>query len=372
MRGFLVLAILTGCSQLFGLDVPTRIDGDGDGDSGVAQPDTAADSPPVSDMWWDTEWSDRRRVTIDTSALTDTLTDFPVLVRIPGAMLVFSSVRFVADDNVTVLDHDVEDCSLFTECTFWVRVPALAPNVPKSIWLYYGNQSAPSGADPAGVFAAQHVSVHHLETLADVTGHAHTATSLSSATTPAAAAGIVSGGRTFDGTDDYVSLAGEPAYDFTTALYVSLWFRSAGFTTAWQALVAKGDTSWRVQRYNLTTTLTFSVTENAAQINHIGATAVDDGAWHHVAVVAEVGARRLYVDGQLDASVSSAANIETNDLAVAFGQNEEGLNGLRYWNGSIDEVRISSLPRSASWILAEYLTVTSSTFVTLGAEEDVP
>ena len=75
-----------------------------------------------------------------------------------------------------------------------------------------------------------------------------------------------------------------------------------------------------------------------------GTTMLNDDAWHHVAVVFEGNTLQgalLYVDGQLeDLAATSAHPVNTAaELPVRISR---GVNN-RYWNGSIDEVRIWSV-----------------------------
>jgi hypothetical protein len=71
-----------------------------------------------------------------------------------------------------------------------------------------------------------------------------------------------------------------------------------------------------------------------------GATDVNDGQWHHVAGVYTGSLLRLYVDGQLDASVSATGTIATNNNNVEIGRNA-GASG-REFDGSIYDVRVYS------------------------------
>jgi hypothetical protein len=75
------------------------------------------------------------------------------------------------------------------------------------------------------------------------------------------------------------------------------------------------------------------------------------------------------------AQVSTAARTGTvsdNNSIVTIGNHDDGVNN-RYWNGMIDEVRLSNVARSADWIATDYANQNApSTFHTLGAEEVLP
>jgi hypothetical protein len=93
-----------------------------------------------------------------------------------------------------------------------------------------------------------------------------------------------------------------------------------------------------------------------------GARDVLDGAWHHVAVTRQraTGALRIFVDGAVDASATDPttsldvrynpahANPAANDPFLVLGAEKHSLAGFVSFNGSIDELRLSTLPRYLS------------------------
>ncbi|GAH38896.1 unnamed protein product [marine sediment metagenome] len=78
---------------------------------------------------------------------------------------------------------------------------------------------------------------------------------------------------------------------------------------------------------------------------------------------------KLYVDGVQDAVAERASPISDTVCNVSLG----ALNvptGSNFFNGILDEVRVSDMTRSASWILTTYNTQNApSTFMSWGAEE---
>ena len=74
--------------------------------------------------------------------------------------------------------------------------------------------------------------------------------------------------------------------------------------------------------------------------------AIDDGAWHHVAVAYDGTTFRLYVDGAETASGTGALNIDSSG-EVTFGK---GFNDTDHFKGAIDDIRIWSDNRTAQEI----------------------
>jgi hypothetical protein len=95
------------------------------------------------------------------------------------------------------------------------------------------------------------------------------------------------------------------------------------------------------------------------------------GAWYHVVMTRASGTAYFYVNGTQTAGTSvSTPNAPNNYLTI--GNQLDGSNTpFRYFNGIIDEVRISSTPRSADWIKTEYNNQKAlSSFYSVGLEEN--
>ena len=125
--------------------------------------------------WWNEEWSVRKKITLDTSdkgvAISDPIGGTEVLVRLHDGNFNFQAVkedasdlRFIAEDEKTVLKHHVEKWdSLLNEGYVWVNVPDVKPGATTTFWLYYGSQSpkAVKAEDVKGTFAADTVLAYH-------------------------------------------------------------------------------------------------------------------------------------------------------------------------------------------------------------------
>ena len=93
---------------------------------------------------------------------------------------------------------------------------------------------------------------------------------------------------------------------------------------------------------------------NRTRLDSLTALTVD--TWHHVAATYDGTKARLYVDGLLDASVSTAGNVYNGSGTLAFGHNavraaqEPGFN--TFFTGELDEVRWYVRPLSGAEISA--------------------
>jgi len=144
-----------------------------------------------------------------------------------------------------------------------------------------------------------------------------------------------------------ISISKEESFDFTDAMTIETWFKINKFELPWQTLISKGDTAWSLSRYDEENTLCFT-THGLSNEHLVGHKTINDGQWHHVAVVFDGQHKFMYVDGILDASIDATGQIQTNDYYVYLGSNST-VKG-RYFNGSIDEMKIWNVPRTESQI----------------------
>ena len=146
----------------------------------------------------------------------------------------------------------------------------------------------------------------------------------------------------FDG-DDYVNLGSHPKFDISNQITVAAWIKVDAFDKDYQTIIAKGDSSWRLQRTADTDTLEFACSGLPMPGNRYsggiyGRINVNDGQWHHVAGTYDGSIISLYIDGALDVSAETVGSIKTNDHEVHIGANAQ--KSGRFWNGLIDDVRI--------------------------------
>jgi hypothetical protein len=85
----------------------------------------------------------------------------------------------------------------------------------------------------------------------------------------------------------YVSIPDSPSLDaFVSSITVEAWIQVSQWPGSGDhtAIVTKGDSSWRLQRYGSASTLEFAI-GGLSPVNVPGTRNVNDGQWHHVAGV---------------------------------------------------------------------------------------
>jgi Concanavalin A-like lectin/glucanases superfamily len=153
----------------------------------------------------------------------------------------------------------------------------------------------------------------------------------------------------FNGTNSYVSVTNESLFRFTNSFTLEVWIKVKSFASDWQAILTKGDTSWRLHRNDGDDIVAFG-TSGPSDTDLPGVKKVTDGQWHHVAAVFDdvKKTKFLYVDGALDASTAFTGTLDQNDSPFLVGENSEQTG--RVFDGQMDEVRIWKVARTADEI----------------------
>ncbi len=169
---------------------------------------------------------------------------------------------------------------------------------------------------------------------------------------PGALSGTADTSARFNGVDSYVVIGTESAFDYATSLTVEAWIKVAAWTRDWQAIVTKGDSSWRLSRYGNSSQVSFDTSSGGSAHSLPSTRAVDDGQWHHVVAVFDGVVKYLYVDGILEAYAPYAGPIDRNDYAVAIGENLQATG--RNFNGWIQEAAVYPRGLSPAEVLDHY------------------
>jgi len=152
---------------------------------------------------------------------------------------------------------------------------------------------------------------------------------------PTWATGKIGGALSFDGTDDYVNCGSGPSnYDNIT---VSTWMKT--FTLG--ALVSNRDSGGSYGTWYTLTSTSIEIGDNSQGgfRNLTFYTPTLNGTWHHIVYTKDGVNHAVYVDGSLDQSFTSNADISQNS-PLFIGRRWTRSNSPYWFNGIIDDVRI--------------------------------
>jgi RHS repeat-associated protein len=324
----------------------------------------------------------RRAITIDHTKVQNTdQTNFPVLIDVSGLLSGVKTANgydiiFTSDlSGQHMLDHEIEAYNGKTEeATFWVRIPTLSHTSDTTIYIFYGIPNiTTSQENKGGVWSNGYLSVYHFGK-AGLTDSASAGYTLLGSTS--GWAGMIGGGATFNGDPgtylyhDSVSAYPSGASPVTLESWVQI--APGAVDPLGVDIIGFGGNSGSGSRIALGRDSNYPLTIEFENMG-IGSSASIDNNWHHLVGVYGGGELStatdlLYLDGvQLSTIiVGGTPAITTTEFKIG---GIPMVSGCCAFNGSVDEVRVSSVPRSADWVATEYANESSpSTFYSVGLQ----
>ncbi|MEK7569365.1 MAG: DUF2341 domain-containing protein [Patescibacteria group bacterium] len=336
-----------------------------------------------------------RTITIDKTKVPNTdQTNFPVLISgtysylatVANGGLVQNAngydVAFFSDLTLTTqLKHETERYIATTgEVIYWVKVPTVATATDTVIYMAYGNSSVTADqSDKTNVWDSNYKGVWHLPD-GTTLGALDSTTSMINGTVSNATAisAKIDGGANFNGSTAIINTNASTDINNLTNITVEEWLYVTAFTNSFGSGLGKtnaaGDLGWlsiaRSTRTNFEFFRSFSGTDGQWGT---GAASVATGQWYHFAVThnGSLTIPTFYLNGNLVASpntVTTPTGSLDADSTLTLSMGGNGVSTF-YFNGGIDEARVSNVIRSADWITTEYNNQNSpSTFYSVGSE----
>jgi hypothetical protein len=316
------------------------------------------------------QWPHTLRITLRGLTTADVLTNFPALVilstNIPGfrydnfGRADGGDLRFSTGIRAAALPYEVESWDTNGVSHVWVQVPRIAPGATE-LWAFRGNPAAlpPASATNGAVWNSGCQRVYHFQSgLADSSAYR----AMASVTGTAAVAGIVAGGRSLDGVDDWIHPGLSAAWygSNSAATTVSLWVRPTAEenATAWGGFGGGRDTPFYITQSSGAWKFLVGNTSGVDRSH-----AVLPGEWQMLTLVLNNGLGRAYRDG-LPSAATFPYPLFTPSRDPLIGK-MNGQSGAEYHlSGTVDDVRIASAAWTPAWVRACYLTVASNAMVT--------
>jgi len=345
-------------------------------------------------MSWVAGWSKRIQVTVDSSKIDETLTDFPVMIHLNDttASGVFDELG-ASSKKLAVYTSDHRPCYVEIErwddsnrlAWLWAKLPVVSTGTNTSLYLYYDSSHEDNTAYVGTVTstAAKNVwddnfeAVYHMgqdpsggaSSIKDSTTNVHHGTPYGTMISNDLVDGLIGKALDFDGTDDYIEIYNSGELIAQDTITVSAIVKRAALAS--QAIFVQNDTTgaYVTHHFRLTTGGIYYDNYLPSGGGNYGSGAADTTNYHHITITRDSNLVTLYVNGQFTASGTGEPRDSAGDI-------DNVLLGARYWaaaaqelyQGIMEEVRISDYARSAAWIKAEYHS-SFDTLLTYGAEQ---
>lgn len=354
----------------------------------------------ATSIWFDSDWSHRQTITIDSNLTDSDLSDFTVRIDGSGFGQDFwnnvnpdgSDIVITAGDGLTVLDREVVSIDTAAQTLeLYVKVPTLSASTDTELNIYYGNASASLTDDPS-TWRSEYTGIWHMEDDLDSAG----STILDSS--QAGSNGQARGGLT---AADAIAGATGQGFQFNNSEYIALdhAFNTAGAlptvsASGWINTTFSGGTfdNWslidfdRSEFFNVfingaTGQVGFSTNAGSTIHDMSAGQAVNDGNWHHVAAVYDGVDKIIYVDGVEVARVANAhGGVALGDNITRYGFIGDGSEADRFdgsrnnmfYDGQLDEIRLYEGVLSPDQIAAEYNNhINPSSYITVSDTVDL-
>lgn len=322
------------------------------------------------------------------------LSNFPVLVVFrtdQPASFLYSNVastngwdlRFYNSNETAELKYEIESWATNADSHVWVQVPMLSSS-NDHIWAYWGNSNlaaAPAVYTTNGAtWSEGFVGVWHLAAAGwkDSGPYGHIG---GTSGTVNRVSGVVNGAADFSGTKSCVSVANSSSLQLTTAgtlegwLYMHSYHRRSP-TQGGDGIIHKGnqvdfsDESYSLQTWNVGHNAALAIVyDDYEWLMLVGNSGLALNSWTHIAGSWTPTTAQIYKDGKNDGSSSHAYLLPrvTPGRLVLADQNDSVMD--YGFDGVLDELRVSSVKRSANWVWATWMTMASNTaFARYGAE----
>lgn len=322
------------------------------------------------------------------ASVSETVHDFPVLIRLHGSEFSFDDwarphdggdIRFALPDGMP-LHYEIEQWNnqpgtADDYAAIWVLIPTIEANSDEQyITMYWGRPGAPARSSSSAVFSNVHghAAVWHMADAPSDGGHQGdaspngvdlTAHNFGDGSGGAIdAAGVAGRGVLLDDLNDYFTAEDNDVLEPRDNLTLSCWINTDsadGGNTLF--MNRNADSPWYAYFLYLDWGHPISgrpklmwANQEGQEFSIVAKTPISSNTWHHIAAQRDGSTLRIYVDGvdatnppEVDGTAGLAGQLQDAEWGLRVGS-ENGTN-FKY-HGLLDELRISSSARSAGWV----------------------
>lgn len=323
-----------------------------------------------------------RAITIDhTKVQNSNQSDFPVLISgtysflktVPNGGDVQNGsgydIAFFSDNGLTTqLKHETEYHNAITGVVvYWVKVPTVSYTSDTVIYIAYGDAGISTDqSDKNNVWDSNYEAVFHLgngTTLGatDSTSNANNGT----ISGPTAATGKIDGGANFVASNFADKITGTGIAIASTAFTVSMWIKSVTSSGGQPMSIGSNGNTREALHLRKIDDTTFRFGMYADDLD--GTLSNIGGTWTYLAFRLDGSYRQSIWQDSGEVANRTAGGYFVGDTVWSIGQWMQ-FGGSEYWDGDIDEVRVSTTHRSDDWLGTEYNSQNDpATFYSMGS-----
>lgn len=160
--------------------------------------------------------------------------------------------------------------------------------------------------------------------------------------------GVPNAAMTFDGVDDFLSIAHDPLLEFSddNSMSISYWVKINNYPPgsfldiimSKQSGSGNSQSGWNVAQ-NSTITQSLSIGDNG-NIEGIGVGLLDLNQWYQVTLTRDAETRRAYLNGQLVDEQPVSTSIGANSVDLLIGKANWNNINAQHFDGSLDDIAI--------------------------------
>ena len=336
---------------------------------------------PYGTPWYNTDWKYCKKITIDHTKVAENLTNFPILFSnisadFKRAQSTGNDFVFVDAINTTKYNHEIETFNSTTgELVVWINVTYLSCINDTILYLYYGNPTCSNQQNKVGTWDSNYIGVYHMNETSGTTCYDSTNNVNGSLVNSPTFGSTGKTGTCYNfaqSSSQYVNFGNVSAWNAMSAITIQTWCKPTTWADGNQIFTKQG--VWKI------------CDANPWYYMHVSLNSGDKFAGFHTDPSSSVwtslvgtwrtsdGQHIFYINGSVDNSITSTGTMLSNEAGynsyAGIGSTYWHNNWVDFYDGLIDEVRISNIARSNTWITTEYNNQNStSTFMTVGGEQ---